>query len=140
LPGLLRLEVGSENDSREAAALAVILLVDDDPMVRNITTELLEVSGHEVLGAENGAQALAILDSSARQIDLVLLDLFLPDMDGRELLRRIVRVWPVRIVICTGSTYDHDSELISHPAVKAVLRKPFNLRTLQEAVRSSLAA
>jgi CheY-like chemotaxis protein len=121
--------------------LTTILLIDDDQMVREVTKELLEISGYETLSAADGAEALVILENRAVDIDLVLLDLSLPDMNGIQLLHRISLARPrSKVIICTGSAYAHASELKRHPAVKAVLQKPFNLHTLQEVVRSSQAA
>jgi CheY-like chemotaxis protein len=121
-------------------SLATILLVDDDEVVQSVTRELLEVSGHEVLGATSGAGAMALLKDPDKKIDLILLDLSLPDGNGLELLPRFTALRPaVRIVICTGSFYEVALGLKGHPSVKAILHKPFTLPTLKETVKKSLA-
>jgi two-component system, cell cycle sensor histidine kinase and response regulator CckA len=121
-------------------SLATILLVDDDEMVQSVTRELLEVSGYEVQSATSGAGAMALLKIPDNQIDLMLLDLSLPDGNGLDWLPKLTAVRPeVRIVICTGSFYEVASGLKEHPSVKAILHKPFTLPTLQEIVKNSLA-
>jgi two-component system, cell cycle sensor histidine kinase and response regulator CckA len=121
-------------------SLATILLVDDDEMVQSVTRELLEVSGYAVLSATSGAGATALLQDPDRKIDLVLLDLSLPDVSGLDLLPELTALRPeVRIVVCTGSFIKAASGLNGHPAVKAILEKPFTLPTLKETVRNSLA-
>jgi two-component system, cell cycle sensor histidine kinase and response regulator CckA len=121
--------------------LATILLIDDDEMVRSVTRELLELSGYEVLSAETGNEALALAGDPAARIDLILLDLSLPDTDGLQLLPQLAAARPgLKVVVCTGSFYDDPSKLGVHHAIKGVLQKPFDLPTLQKQVRDALAA
>jgi DNA-binding NtrC family response regulator len=121
--------------------LATILLIDDDHMVQSVTRELLELSGYEVLCAESGREALALVGDPEARIDLVLLDLSLPDMDGLQLLPQLTAARSgLKVVICTGSFYGDPSKLGVHPAIKGVLQKPFNLQNLQKMVRDSLVA
>lgn len=121
--------------------MATILLIDDDDMIQSVTRELLELSGYEVRSAVSGREGLALAGDPAAGIDLILLDLSLPDADGLDLIPRLTAARPgVRIVVCTGSFYDHPSKLGVDPAIKGVLQKPFDLPTLQKTVRDSLAA
>lgn len=120
--------------------MATILLIDDDQMVQSVTRELLELSGYTVLSAENGSQAMTLAADSQTQIDLVLLDLSLPDMEGLELLHHLTTTRSgLKIVICTGNLPGDLPLREAHPEIKGFLQKPFNLPTLQQTVRDGLA-
>jgi CheY-like chemotaxis protein len=80
----------------------IILLVDDEPSVRAIVAELLELDGHTVAQAENGPSALALL-ASDKGFDLVLADVGMPRMNGWMLAREIKASYPgVRVGLITG--------------------------------------
>ncbi|WP_213878769.1 hybrid sensor histidine kinase/response regulator [Pseudomonas sp. dw_358] len=77
-----------------------ILLVDDDPQVRNVTASLLDAYGYQVIEAEGGEQALNKLDPS---VDLVLTDFAMPGMNGAELARQVRRLYPqLPVLFITG--------------------------------------
>ena len=78
----------------ELLGSALILLVDDDPAVREFVTEALERSGGTVLLAKNGAEAIDVYRRQADDIALVLLDMTMPEMNGAEALRELRRIRP----------------------------------------------
>lgn len=112
----------------------MILVVDDDPDIRDTIKELLHSDGLEAATASNGPEALRILAESS--VGVVLLDLMMPDMNGRqvveEMRRREIDV-PV-ILLSAGRDVVRVSEELSLPA----LQKPFELEDLLDQVRSSL--
>lgn len=67
---------------------ATILLVEDELAVRGVAKEMLEISGYDVLVAENGAKALEISAETEKSIDLLITDVIMPKMNGRELAGR----------------------------------------------------
>ena len=71
-----------------------ILLVEDDPAVRGLTYEVLAESGYRVLQAASGPEAIALVESDATRIDLLLTDVVMPRMNGRELARRLQEMRP----------------------------------------------
>ena len=77
----------NQHESRGQSAR--ILLVDDEPTVRNSITEILQLKGYEVFQAENGRRALEIFELEAPNIDLILLDMTMPVLTGLETLQRI---------------------------------------------------
>ena len=119
----------------DAAADRVILVIDDDPDVRQVAAEYLERIGFTVREAESGPKALEMLDRGDR-IDLLLVDFAMPEMDGAELLRRVRRLRPgLPALMVTGYVKDR----ASLDAVEVeVLRKPFPLATLGARVRELL--
>jgi CheY-like chemotaxis protein len=110
-----------------------VLLVDDDEDIRESLSELLDASGYVVLQAENGKIALEVLKTTARFPCVVLLDLSMPVLDGREFLRLrasdpILRDIPV--VVVSGSNQPADSL----PGIDEYLKKPVKFERLMEII------
>lgn len=118
--------------------MSTVLLVEDNILLQETTKELLEAFAHQVFTAGSGAEARALLVAHAREIELVLLDLSLPDIDGEELLNEMAGAYPgLKVVLCTGSLVEQG--LRQHPAVKGFLAKPFDLGELRRTVAEALA-
>ena len=120
-------------------SLGKVLIVDDEPEVRQVLQEFLSGRGYDVLVAESGLAALAVL--GADQLDLVLLDVAMPGMDGVETLRRIVALQPPVPVIMVTANADiaTTSKLLAMGAVDYI-PKPFDLDYLDQAVSIQVAA
>jgi two-component system cell cycle sensor histidine kinase/response regulator CckA len=117
-----------------------VLVVEDEEALRATIRRLLQSAGYSVLEAQNGATALKLLEESGdRRISLVLTDLRMPVMDGRQLAAALARRRPsLPIVFMSGFTAQlMDLRLVS-PNV-AFLAKPFRDGDLLEAVRGQLA-
>jgi two-component system cell cycle response regulator CpdR len=117
-----------------------ILLAEDDRIVRELIVEMLEDVGHEVAAAANGAEALRILlESGTASFDLLLTDIVMPVMNGFELARRAVAIWPdLPILYVSGHAPEAVAENL--PIVPApLLDKPFRPRALLEAVERCVA-
>ncbi|MEM1055057.1 MAG: ATP-binding protein [Bacteroidota bacterium] len=107
-----------------------LLIVDDEPMVRTITSKLLTLRGHSVTAVHGGLEALSTLSTSA--FDCVVTDLSMPEMSGRELAARIhQREDAMPVVLLTGDT---DPE-VDTDTVAAVVRKPFDADALDRVLR-----
>jgi CheY-like chemotaxis protein len=107
---------------------AVILLVDDENLVREALAESLEARGYSVLQAQDGASALAVLDVGAR-VELLLTDLAMPGMDGRALIEAARRHRPgLAVALLTGYAADEWTPTSSGPF--ALLHKPVGVETL----------
>jgi CheY-like chemotaxis protein len=116
---------------------ATILVVDDDPAVRELTVSALEEMNYRVLAADNGRVAIEVL-RQADTVNLALIDLVMPVMNGRELATRIRAVEPGRaILFMTG--YDDLSGSENPFAQEMVIKKPFKLVELAVAVERALA-
>ena len=84
----------------------LVLVVEDDPPVRNLITTTLKTNDYKYLSAQNGASA--VIEALSHNPDIVLLDLGLPDMDGVEIIRKI-RSWSnMPIIVISART--HESE------------------------------
>jgi CheY-like chemotaxis protein len=116
---------------------AVVLLVDDDNAVRDVTATYLRELGYQVLEAGSGGAALEVLGSSAR-VDLLLLDFAMPGMNGAELSRRARGRRPtLPILFVTGFAEQDAFKGISE---RDIVRKPINVQELSTKLRASLAA
>jgi two-component system cell cycle sensor histidine kinase/response regulator CckA len=116
-----------------------ILVVEDDRAVRTLVSGALVAEGYTVVEAQNGEEALALCDEHQGALDLVLSDMVMPKMSGRELARRIAETRPeLRIVFMSGYTHDIlSAEERSSPGV-FILEKPFSRNDLARAVRNAL--
>ena len=104
----------------------VILVVDDEEKIREVVTSYLEVSGFQTLCAKNGKQALELFAS--RLVDLVLLDLMLPDLSGEEVCKKIRARSSVPIIMLTAKV---DEASIIHGlniGADDYITKPFSPR------------
>jgi CheY-like chemotaxis protein len=114
---------------------AVMLVVDDDELVRHATADLLSDHGYRVVQAACGAEALALLES--RSFDLLVTDLVMPGMSGVDLLRHVARLRPdLPVLVVTG----HSSETGDVPAHIPRLAKPFSESDLVGSVTRLLQA
>jgi signal transduction histidine kinase/HAMP domain-containing protein len=118
-----------------------ILLVEDEPNVRRIARRILERNGYTVLEASNGAEAMRVLERRQEPIALVLTDLVMPEMGGRELAQKLRIVSPTsRVLFMSGYTEDAVlRQSVMEPGA-VFLDKPFTFDTLIRKVREALAA
>ena len=113
-----------------------ILVVEDDPAVRNLVTTALGLHGYDVEKAETGE--LAVMEAASRNPDLIMLDLGLPDIDGVEVISKI-RGWSaVPIIVISARTEDSDKIGALDAGADDYLTKPFSVEELLARVRASL--
>jgi two-component system OmpR family response regulator len=117
------------------ATAAHLLVVDDDPRVRAMLVRYFQTNGYQVTMAENAAQLRQKLSNS---IDLILLDLGLPDEDGLTLAREIRAVSRTAIIIVSGRSDDIDRIVGLEVGADDYISKPFNLREVLARVKSVL--
>lgn len=111
-----------------------ILFVEDDRVVRTAYSRLLERGGVEVIQAENGKEALKLLESMAGQVDLVLTDWVMPELGGREFIMQLRKRWPeLPIVVLTAYPLGEESQIPS-AHVDAWLCKPVKGQELEETI------
>ena len=116
-----------------------VLVVDDEPEVRQVLQEFLSSRGYDVSVASGGVEAIALVESE--KPDLVLLDVAMPDMDGVETLKRIVAIDPglAVIMVTANANIGVTSKLLALGAVDYV-PKPFDLDYLDQAVSIQVTA
>ncbi len=116
-----------------------ILVVDDEPEIRELTREALEALGYVVKSVANGEEALEAYRREGQEIDLVLMDLNMPGMGGNKCLQELLRIDPlVKVVIASGySAEGHGRQSLSAGA-KGFIGKPYQLRDLEKVIRDVL--
>ena len=115
-----------------------ILVVDDEPAVRELTVEILRRSGYKSLGVPSARHALDLLDEE--QFDLLVSDVVMPEMTGLELLYELRRRRPdLPVILMTGGSQEPErtSRAVELGAV-ALLYKPFSSAELRDLVASAL--
>ena len=113
-----------------------ILVVEDDPAVRNLVTTALDLHGYDVERAETGESA--VMEAASRNPDLIMLDRGLPDIDGVEVISKI-RGWSaVPIIVISARTEDSDKIGALDAGADDYLTKPFSVEELLARVRASL--
>lgn len=120
--------------------MKTVLVVDDDRVILSTLTRYLSsfAEEFELLSAENGRRALDILER--REVDLLLTDLYMPEMDGFELLAHMMRRFSqVPVIVMSGYEVPEIGDKLGLKGALHYLEKPFNMRSLADTVRQTLA-
>jgi len=113
-----------------------ILIVDDDPSIRYMLSRVLLDEGYEALSAANGREGLKI--AASQEVDLVLLDLKMPGMNGQETLHELAFLRPgLPVIIMTAFPGQRGEDHLA--GASALLQKPLDFPMLLEAIRKLLA-
>jgi nitrogen-specific signal transduction histidine kinase/CheY-like chemotaxis protein len=130
------------NQSRNAEPVIgseTILVVEDQDSVRGFLRNLLRLYGYDVLEASGGSEAIAICEEHAGKIDLLVTDVVMPGMSGRELAERIGAEQPaIKVLLISGYTDDPSIQTGGAQGGLAFLQKPFSPITLTQRIREVL--
>jgi CheY-like chemotaxis protein len=109
-----------------------ILLIDDEPAVRLVTGRMLSELGHQVVTADSGRRGLELLQNQPDAIDLVVLDLTMPEQSGAQTLDQLRRFRShLPVVITSGFQAEDASMLLKMPNVVGFLEKPHTMTSLE---------
>ena len=116
-----------------------ILIVDDEEMILDVGKALLEKLGYRILTAANGPAALDIFRRNPAEIDLVILDMIMPEMNGTETYKRLKQIDPgVRVLLCSGYSVDGVASDILRQSTDGFIQKPFDIKNLSFKVHEAL--
>ena len=118
-----------------------ILLVDDDPQVRDPARQILERQGYHVLVAVDGLDATEVIRRQAAKIDLVILDLVMPRLGGVEAYKLMRKVKPdLRVLLSSGLSKEHALICFEGLGLAGYIQKPYGLAELTDRVKAVLAS
>jgi two-component system, cell cycle sensor histidine kinase and response regulator CckA len=116
-----------------------ILLVDDDPLIRGLGRELLEHLGYRVETAGNGSEALEKFQSMG-EVDLVLLDYFLPDQNGDQVIKAVKALDArARVLVASGFFSSKETARLKAEGAQGLIHKPYRLADLEYRILAVLA-
>ena len=116
-----------------------ILLVDDEEHIRDLGSRILQKAGYKVIKASNGKEALEAYTSNSDQVKLVILDLIMPKMGGKQCLEGLLSLNPsVKVIIASGYSADGPTKDTLTAGVKGFVSKPYNIRQMLGVVREVL--
>jgi len=119
--------------------METILLVDDEEMITDIGGKMLKKLGYRVVLAESGRKALKIFEKLHSRIDLVILDMIMPDMGGSETFDQLKAISPdIKVLLSSGYSIDGQASQIMKRGCNGFIQKPFNLKHFSQTVREIL--
>ncbi|MCF3575700.1 response regulator [Planktothrix agardhii] len=120
--------------------MTTVMIVDDSNALREIIAKMLQDSGMEVISAEDGVQALEKIEQ-VTQLDLVVLDIVMPNMNGYELCRHIKKnpkTQNIPVVMCSSKSEDFDRIWGIRQGADAYISKPFRPEELLSTIKQLL--
>ena len=116
-----------------------VLLVDDEVKIIEVARPMLEFLGYQVISAQSGEQAVDAFRQKADEIDLVILDLIMPGMDGGKVFDRIREIKPaMRVILSSGYAISGPAEEIMQKGCNGFIQKPYDISELSQIVRKIL--
>jgi PAS domain S-box-containing protein len=137
--GAGRAPVAADAEPRPEYASDTVLVVDDEDMVLNLCTAMVEQLGFRALRASDGKEALEVFRRHAREISLVILDLTMPRMDGAAAFQELKRIRrDIKVIVSSGFSEQEISHHFSGDEPAGFIEKPFEFKSLQEKIRTVL--
>jgi PAS domain S-box-containing protein len=129
-----------KSDDRLNEGTGTILLVDDEEIVLEAGTKMLERLGYSVLEARSGMTAINIYKDKMKAIDMIILDMIMPKMDGGKTYEKLKDINPnVKVLLASGYSIEGQATEILKRGCEGFIQKPFNLRSLSGKVKKILS-
>jgi CheY-like chemotaxis protein len=131
--------VNTDNQAIHQGQGEVILLVDDEEAIREVTKAILESYNYQTITAKNGMEAITIYAQYQNQIKVVLMDMMMPEMDGNTAIRTLKTINPqVKIIASSGRNMQHLLEDNNETQVTGILLKPYSNEELLQKLHFAL--
>lgn len=137
--GTIQKEIKVEDSNRPSKIFGrgMILLIDDEEIVRSVAKDLLENLGYEVLEARDGLEAIDIFKKKNSDIDLVILDLIMPRVSGKETFYQLKEINPnVKVLVSSGYSIDSDAKELINSGAIGFIQKPYKIKELEEVLKT----
>ena len=116
-----------------------VLLIDDEEMILDVGHDLLEKLGYEVLAAKSGTEAVEIYRTNQGKIDIVILDMVMPEMGGGDAYEKLKEIDPgVKVLLSSGYSIDSQASKILSRGCDGFIQKPFDIISLSSELRKIL--
>ena len=118
----------------------LILLVDDEDIILDVGTQMLEKIGYSAIKAKNGKEAIALFRKHKARVSLVILDLQMPEMDGECAYELLKEIEPgIKVLISSGCSLRDEANQNLKYGCSGFIQKPFNLKTLSQKVEELIS-
>ena len=115
------------------------MIIDDEEMILEIGTTLLEELGYTVLKARDGGEALTIFQKDRERIDLVVLDMIMPGMGGSEVFKKLKEInRDIKVLLSSGYSNDGEASELMSRGCDGFIQKPFSIATFSRIIREIL--
>jgi PAS domain S-box-containing protein len=129
----------SKSSEMPAFGTETVLLVDDEELVRDLGAVMLREAGYKVLTAGNGKEALDLFEQERTQVSLVILDLIMPEMGGKECLKKLRKIdSQLKVLVASGLSAEASMRESPDLGVRGFVSKPFRMKELLQQVRKVL--
>jgi len=116
-----------------------VLVVDDESIVRGVVANLLDISGYDVRQCSNGAEAIEFYAKNWQGIDLVMIDMKMPGLDGKACFRELRKINPsIKAMLMTGYSLDEDAKASMDEGMVDYIPKPFEIETLVRTIQKHI--
>ena len=121
----------TKNSEKLIKQSGTVLLVDDEAAVREVCISILEKIGYRVLSAKDGEEVLELYRNNKDEIDIVLLDMIMPNMSGGEIYDRLKEINPeIKVLLSSGYSIDGEATEILNRGCDGFIQKPFDIKKL----------
>jgi len=123
----------------DLAGTGSILIVDDEEMIRSIAAQILKIAGYQVQTCADGQEAVELYSRQHQNIDLVIMDMVMPRLDGREAFAQMRKINPkVKVLLSSGFSEDGDAQAILQDGALGFIQKPYHSAELLLRVQQAL--
>ncbi len=116
-----------------------VMIIDDDPDVLDMIVEAIEIEGYNSIVANTGKDAVEKYIEHSGDIDVVMLDIMMPDLDGNEIYRKLKKINPeIKVIVCSGYSLDGKVGELVQSGTNFYLQKPFDMQELCIMLRKAI--
>ncbi len=132
-------EVADIKDEAVSSGEGTILIIDDEESIRHITGDILKECGYEVMLAKNGNEGIEIYKKHRKSIDLIIMDVIMPEKSGKETYIELKEIdKDVKVIVISGFKKDKKAEFLLEQGCMAFLQKPFSFHALADEVFNAM--